>query len=138
MQKTRLGIKVGLLGAAIYFMGCYGGYLITMLLTGYVLLFEENQWLKKSAVKAVAIMILFSLIASVVYLLPDVISVIDGIAGMFNGHLYINFVSSFAAAVSSALNIVEKVLLICLGIKALTQGDVAVPIVDKLIDNYMG
>ena len=51
MQKTRLGISVGLLGAAIYFMGLFSGYLLAVLLAGYVLLFEENSWLRKNAVK---------------------------------------------------------------------------------------
>lgn len=36
MQKTRLGISVGLLGAAIYFMGLFSGYLLAVLLAGYV------------------------------------------------------------------------------------------------------
>lgn len=42
MQKTRLGISVGMLGAAIYLTGLFSGYLVAVLLTGYVLLFEEN------------------------------------------------------------------------------------------------
>ena len=44
MQKTKLGISVGLLGAAIYFMGLFGGYLVAVLLAGYILMFEENEW----------------------------------------------------------------------------------------------
>ena len=56
MQKTKLGISVGLLGAAIYFTGLFSGYLVAVLLAGYVLMFEENEWLRKNAVKAVALM----------------------------------------------------------------------------------
>ena len=138
MQKTRFGITVGLLGAAIYFMGLYGGYLISALLTGYVLLFEENEWLKKSAVKAVALMVCFSLLSTLIYLLPNVISVINSIVGVFGGVFYINAISSLANAVGSALDIIEKLLFIGLGLKALTQGNIAVPVVDKLIDKYMG
>ena len=55
MQKTKIGMTVGLLGAAIYFIGLFSGYLTVVLLIGYVLLFEENEWLRKSAVKAVAL-----------------------------------------------------------------------------------
>lgn len=62
MQKTRLGISVGLLGAAIYFMGLFSGYLLAVLLAGYVLLFEENSWLRKNAVKAMSVMAVFSLL----------------------------------------------------------------------------
>lgn len=138
MQKTRFGITVSLLGAAIYFMGLFGGYLITALLTAYVLLFEENEWLKKSAVKAVALMVVFSILSVLIYLIPNVINFIDNVVGIFGGSFYINFVSSLANTASSAIDIVEKVLFIGLGIKALNQGNIAVPVVDKLIDKYMG
>lgn len=138
MQKTRFGITVSLLGAAIYFMGLFGGFLVTALLTAYVLLFEENEWLKKSAVKAVALMVVFSILSVLIYLIPNVISFIDNVVGIFGGSFYINFVSSLANAAASALDIIEKVLFIGLGIKALNQGNIAVPVVDKLIDKYMG
>lgn len=138
MQKTRFGITVSLLGAAIYFMGLFGGYVVTALLTAYVLLFEENEWLKKSAVKAVALMVLFSILSVLTYLIPNIISFIDDVVGTFGGRFYINSVSSLANAAVSALDIIEKVLFIGLGIKALNQGNIAVPVVDKLIDKYMG
>ena len=77
MKKTKLGISVGLLGAAIYFMGLFSGYLVVVLLAGYVLLCEDNEWLKKSAVKAVSVMALFSFLITVVNLVPNAISVID-------------------------------------------------------------
>ena len=107
MQKTRLGISVGLLGAAIYFMGLFSGYLLAVLLAGYVLLFEENSWLRKNAVKAMSVMAVFSL-------------------------------SNLISAAVAALNIIEKLLIIGLGVKALTQGTIAVPVVDNLINKYMG
>ena len=50
MQKTRLGISVGMLGAAIYLTGLFSGYVVAVLMAGYVLLFEENSWLRRSAV----------------------------------------------------------------------------------------
>lgn len=138
MQKTRFGITVSLLGAAIYFMGLFGGFLVTALLTVYVLLFEENEWLKKSAVKAVALMVVFSILSALIYLIPNIISFIDNVVRIFGGSFYINLVSSLANAAASALDIIEKVLFIGLGIKALNQGNIAVPVVDKLIDKYMG
>lgn len=52
MQKTKLGITVGALGAITFFAGFFGGYLAAIVLAGYALLFEENAWLKRSVVKA--------------------------------------------------------------------------------------
>ena len=60
MQGTKLGISVGMLGAAIYFTGLFSGYIVPVLLVGYVLMFEENGWLRRSAVKAISLMVFFS------------------------------------------------------------------------------
>lgn len=78
MQKTKIGISVGLFGAANYFMGLFGG------------------------------------------------------------EFYIGFISNLVNAVVSALSIIEKLLLIGLGVKALNQGTINVPVVDNLINKYMG
>ena len=94
MQKTKIGVSVGLLGAVIYFMGLFSGYLATLLLAGYVLLFEENEWLRKSAVKAVALMVVFSLAATVMNLIPNVIGVLDNLISIFGGSFHIGFLSS--------------------------------------------
>ena len=60
MQKTRLGISAALLGAVVCFSGLFSGYLLVFLLTAYILLMEENVWLKKTAVKTVAVLMVFS------------------------------------------------------------------------------
>ena len=137
MQKTKLGVTVGLLGAAMYFVGLFGVYLVTMLLAAYILMFEENDWLKQSAVKAVVLMIGFSLLSVVIYLIPDLMEFINSIVRIFGGHFYLNFLSNLANAIGTALNIIEKILFIGLGIKAFNQGDIKIPAVDKLIEKYM-
>lgn len=137
MHKTRLGISVGLMGAVIYFLGQYGGYLITVLLAGYVLFFEENEWLRRCAVKAVVLMIFFSVLSTVVYLIPNVIGFIDSLFNVFEVHFYVGWVSNLANAISSGLSLVQKVLFVLLGLKALNQGDIRVPVVDKLISKYI-
>lgn len=138
MQKTRLGISVGLLGAAIYFLGLFSGYMVAVLLTGYVLLFEENEWLKKGAVKAVALMAFFSLLTAVINLIPNAMSFINSIVSAFGGNFYIMFIDNLIDAIVIALSVIEKLLFIGLGLKALNQGTISVPIVDQLIAKYMG
>lgn len=138
MQKTRLGISVGLLGAAIYFMGLFSGYLLAVLLAGYVLLFEENSWLRKNAVKAMSVMAVFSLLITVLNLVPNAIGFINAVVSIFGGSFYVAFLSNLISAAVAALNIIEKLLIIGLGVKALTQGTIAVPVVDNLINKYMG
>lgn len=138
MQKTRLGISVGMLGAAVYLTGLFSGYLVTILIAGYVLLFEENGWLKRSVVKAVSLMVFFSFITVLINLIPDAMNCISYIASMFGGNFHIGFVSNLVSAVTSVIDIIEKVFFLALGVKALNQGTIAVPVVDKLISKYMG
>ena len=59
MQKTKLGISVGLLGAIFFFAGFFGGYLVTILMAGYILLVEDNAWLERVTVKGVVLMLFF-------------------------------------------------------------------------------
>lgn len=137
MQKTKLGISVGLLGAALYFLGLFSGYMVTVLLAGYVLMFEENTWLRKAAVKAVAVMVLFSLASAVVNLIPNAMSLIDSLVSVFGGSFYIAFISNLVSAVVTALNLLQKLVMLGLGLTALSQGTIAVPVVDKLLEKYM-
>lgn len=119
-------------------MGLFSGYLVAAVLAGYVLLFEENSWLRKSAVKAVPVMAVFSLLITVLNLVPNAISFVDNVVSIFGGSFDAAFLSNLISAAVAALNIIEKLLMIGLGVKALNQGTIAVPVVDKLINKYMG
>ncbi len=137
MQKTKLGISVGLLGAAIYFACFFGGYTAAVILGGYILLCEDNAWLKKASVKALALMFGFSVLVSVIALIPNAIGFIDDICNIFNGDFYIEFVSDIIELINSGLAIIEKVLFIALGLKAFNQGSINVPVIDSLVNKHI-
>ena len=137
MQKTKLGISVGLLGAAIYLTGLFGGFFASVILTGYVLLFEENEWLRKNAVKAVTLMVFFSILVTVLNLIPNVIGCISNVVAIFSKTFEISILTYLVNALISAMGIVEKILFIGLGMKALNQGTISVPVVDRVISKYM-
>lgn len=134
MQKTRLGISVGVLGAAIFFSALFNGYLLTIILAGYVLLFEENIWLKKASVKAVALMIGFSVISAVIGVIPNVMGVINGVFTMFGNSFYVNFISGIVSAISYVVSLVETILFLMLGFKAFTMETVNILIIDRLVN----
>lgn len=132
MQKTRLGISVGLMGFITYF-GCYfGGFIAAILLFGYILLVENNQWLRKTAVKAMILTIAFSLLSAFIGLIPGIIDFIGSIVNVFNGSFNLTFVSKIVTVLTSAIGLIETVLFILLGIKALRQGSINVPVVDDM------
>lgn len=138
MQKTRLGISAALLGAVVCFSGLFSGYLLVFLLTAYILLMEENVWLKKTAVMTVAVLMVFSLLNAVLGLIPDLISVISSIFNIFNGSFSIRILSSIISAARSVLGFLETLLLLGLGFKALNQGTIKIPMIDKLVDKAFG
>ena len=137
MQKTRLGISVGMLGAAIYLTGLFSGYLVVVLMMGYVLLFEENSWLKRSAVKAVTLMVLFSFLTTIINLIPNVFGIISNVVVIFGGYFSMDTLNSIVSVAVGIIDIIENVLFLACGVKALNQGTIGVAIVDKLINKYM-
>lgn len=136
MQKTKLGITVGLLGAAVYFASLFGGYTPVLLIAGYVLLFEENEWLKKTCVKAVSLMIVIAVVRLTIGLVPDILGCISSFLSIFNVYFSLSIVSSIFSVIIKIINIMENVLFLILGIKALNQGTITIPVVDKLINKY--
>lgn len=134
MQKTKLGISVALLGAALYFLGLFSGYLAIVILAGYVLLMEENVWLKKTAAKSVALLVFFSLILAVLNLIPGLINFIDSFLKIFNGNFSFRFLTNIVNMLKSGINLIQTVLFLILGLKALTQGTIRVPVIDKMVE----
>lgn len=135
-MKSKLGISVGLLGAGIYLAALFGGYVAVIVLAGYVLLVEENEWLKKSAVKAVALLMTISFAITLINLVPDLLSWISSLVSIFKGTFNYGVVSSVISLITKAIDIVRTCLFLMLGAKALNQGTVAIPFVDKIINKY--
>ena len=137
MQKTKLGISLGLLGAAVYFSCLFGGYTPVFLLAGYVLLFEENEWLKKAAVKAVALMVTIGVLITVIGLIPDVLGWLSDFLLIFDVYFSATTVNNIFNSVIGVIDIARTVFFLILGLKALNQGTITVPVVDNLINKYM-
>lgn len=137
MQKTKLGVSVGLLGAALYFSSLFGGYIPMLLIAGYILLFEENEWLKKAAVKAAALTMAISVLFAVVGLIPDVVNCVTNFLGIFHVYISLSIVTSLVNVIVEIMGIIKTILFLLLGIKALTQGSITIPVVDNLINKYM-
>lgn len=135
MQKTRFGVSVGVTGAAVYLLSLFGGgYTPMLLLAGYVLLFEENGWLKRTALKAVVLAFLFSLVNLAIGLLPEMIGIIDSFANMFGGHVYIRFLSGLCSGLSQLVNLVKVILMTALALKACKMRTIIIGFVDQLVN----
>lgn len=134
MQKTKLGVKIGTLSAVVYFTALFGGMIPLFLLVGYILLKEENDWLKRVCYKAVAIVIVSTLLINVISLIPSALSIIASFVALFEGYFSYAVVSSIVNILMSIVNFVVDLLLLVLGIKAYKMQDVKVDKIDKMIE----
>lgn len=136
MKKTRLGISVGLMGFIMYIAIGFGGYIPMILLAGYILLFESNEWLKKSAIKAAVLLVAFSLINGALDLIPSVISFVNSIFVVFNSYFTLSVVTNIIGVIESAVSLMKAVLFIIFAVKSLTQGTVDIKPLDKFINKH--
>lgn len=89
-------------------------------------------------VKAVVLMLLYSLLSTVIGLIPQMFSFSSGEDALLGGYyLYLTGAYSIVAAIVVALNFVRIGLFIALAVKALNEKSITIPAVDKLIDKYM-
>ena len=136
MEKSKLGISVGLLGAITCITALCGGFTPTFLLVGFILLTENNEWLKKLSVKVVVLMVVFSALSSVIYLIPDAIGAINDLTMVFGQSFSISFVSNLVYFCLDVVDILEKVVLLILALKALSMGDVVVGPIDNAVNKH--
>lgn len=134
MQKTKLGISVGVFGALLYFSGLFSGYLLTTLLAGYVLFNEENLWLKKTAIKAVVLMVCFSILNAVVGVLPEAVNIVDYTFSILGLKFSLHVIDKISTILLMAISIVEKIVFIILGLRAFSQGTVNIPMIDGFVN----
>ena len=136
MEKTKLGISVGLIAAGIYLITLFGGLVPAVLLAGYVLLFESNEWLRKNAVKAVLISVMFSVATTVLNLIPNAISIIDYLLSAVGGSFRIGFLSNLVSAATLCLTVLSRLLFLGLGLRALDGGTIRFAPADNLIEKH--
>lgn len=134
MQKTKLGISIGMLSTVVYFTALFGGYTPLFLLAGYILLIEQNDWLKRVCFKAVILLMTFSALSVVINLIPQVLGCISSFISIFRGYFSYGAVSSFIDVIQSILSIVKVVLFLMLGLKAYKMQDVKISKVDNIIE----
>lgn len=132
MQKTKLGLSTGIVAALTFLLFLFGGYTTGLLAVGYILICEQDSWLKSSAVKALLLAIVFSVLNFVVYLLPDLIGILSSLLEIFGSHLYISFISNVANFFSNVLSLVRWVAFAGLAVLALKNKSVAIKPIDKL------
>ncbi|MCL1844021.1 MAG: hypothetical protein FWF79_09425 [Defluviitaleaceae bacterium] len=128
MEKTKLGISISLLGGGMYFIGLIGGLVPLLIVAGYVMIVEENQWLRRVAVKAVAVVLMFGVLSQVVSLFSDSSSFLGNLVHLFDGTINLLTYNRIITLVNVAISFLRTVILLILGFKALKMSDLGVPV----------
>lgn len=137
MQKTKLGISVELLAALLYFIGLINmtGLLIA---AGYVLICEKDQWLKRSAVTAVVLSLVFVLVGQVIGFGSNIFGLFNSLLDNFSFiHFRISYPLHIDAFITNAAGLLEKALFVVLGVMALKHKGFQVPGIGGLLKKHM-
>ena len=134
MEKAKLGIAYNVLAAIVCLLGYYGGYVITGIFTIAVLFTEENPWLKKYCVKTLLLMLFFSLLYTVLNLIPDFLGLVYTGAEIAGLSLYFRPVEAIFNLLRQIIDLGEMVLFILMAIFALAKKNFKLPLIDKLAD----
>lgn len=134
MEKAKLGIAYNLLAAVVCLLGYYGGYVITGIFTIAVLFTEENPWLKKYCVKTILLMLVFSLLYTVLGLIPDILGIFYSAVGIIGINLYFSAVENFFSLLRQIVDLGEMVLFILMACFALAKKNFKLPLIEKLVN----
>lgn len=135
MEKTKLGIPVGVFAAIIYFIAVIGGYnslIVLILALGYVMMKEDNQWLKKAVFKALAIFLAYYVFVELLGLFDSILSLPSTLTNGKMKAIVIPF--NFINIIESLLSLVRYALLLFLGFSAFKQKDLPIASIDNVLN----
>lgn len=141
MEKSRLGISVGVVAAVVYLAGLLDGFVLLLVAAFYVLFCEQNEWLRKSAVKAVILYLAFAVISLVLGLIGDVFGVvfdfIRWVTSFVTGYSGSLFSFSLTGLLRDLVYFVRGVLFLILALLAFKQKTISFGPLDRAIDKQL-
>lgn len=133
MNKTKLGISTNLFAFIAIFVTLWSGFIPALLITGYALIKEEDLWLKKTVVKGLIVVLLFSLATALIGFLPNIIDLINDVFNLWGGYFDIRVVNAVVRLFNTILNISEKVIMLLMALSALKGKWFNLGFIDKFI-----
>lgn len=146
MEKSKLGISLNLFSAILYFLGALSNIIIITIAAAYVLICEENEKLKRTAIKALLITIALSIVT---YLMINLLSLSAHIFNViqnfrlidnssFNTNFYFsNLVQYIQMSANQILSIIQILIPVVLGFRAYRQKDIKIKWIDNILDKHL-
>ncbi len=142
-MKSKLGIHCGFLACLCFLVGQFFGAVAITILAGYILLKEDNEFLRFSALKAALIVLFVSALTTIIYLLPDCFGFIDTLTRIFDADTPFNSIeaiskiNSFLSLISSIVVFIKTILMLLLAVNACKIKTIKLPLVDDMINKYV-
>ena len=145
-----IGISSGLVAALIYWAGLLGnfGIIVSVLIAGYVLIREKDDWLRAVALKGVAVLVCFGLLLGFVGLMDyfkdficDIINMVRYSMSVF-GNTYVTTTNGGAFyyildMFKTVIIFIRDLFLIICGFAAMKNRNIRIPVIDGLVDRHM-
>ena len=133
MEKTKLGVSAGFLCAAAYLLFLFGGYTPALLLVGYILICENDETLRISALTATILALAFSLLNLLIGLLPDILNIFESMLDIFNVYLNLNLIHRLSNLFSNTLVLLRNAAYVVFAVLAIVGKPLKIGFVAKLL-----
>lgn len=136
MIKTKLGISNFLLAAMIYLLGLFSNTVALVVAVGYVLIREDDAWLRKAALKALILHLIILVLQCVVAFMPDLLGLLNSFLNIFKVNVNFGFISSVKSFLNNSLDILRTVLFFLLALFALLGKNFPIPVVEGMAEKH--
>lgn len=136
-MKSKLGLSIGLTGALIYAITYFAGMIPLILIIGYLLIVEKNEWLNYIVIKALCLTILFAILATITSFIPNLLSIVQDFSTTYEVPFYYQLVLAFQSLVLGVLSFVKTILFLLLAVRALGLKDVPFLGISGLVSKHM-
>ncbi|MCQ2521156.1 MAG: hypothetical protein MJ105_02160 [Lachnospiraceae bacterium] len=135
-MRTKLGISAGLLAAIMYWCGFFSGIVPLIIIAGYVFLKEENDFLKRTALKAVVFLLAFFVIKELLVIIPVMIGDVLDIVNTYSGNYYsLNKVTQVFYTIRDIVGWAQTFFFVFVGFASLKLKDIPFAPLDKIVDS---
>ncbi|WP_274422079.1 zinc-ribbon domain-containing protein [Blautia sp. XA-2221] len=126
---TLLGISVGLMAMLIYYSGVISS-VVLILVAGYVLLKEEDRWLRAVAAKAISIVCIFGAISGVIIMMENAFLA----SLLVLGEEWRMPIQDIFSSLNSIALFIRDFILLGAGTRALRYDNLRVGFIDRMIN----
>jgi uncharacterized membrane protein len=118
MQRSKLGLPAGVAAALMYLVGLFGGYLAAIFAAGFILLQEEENFIRRAAVKTLLIMFAYSVLNVLILLLPDIIGIFQTLLAIFRVNFGTGIIDNIGSVFTQILSLMKTAMLLLLAVLA--------------------